>query len=147
MPSSSPKAYPFAAACCAARCAAWCAALCSIVLYCGMPPDLSLRNCTGQDSSGSSAQPCRKPYLEGPPVIVSPGEKVPFTLGQVAVFLAVARTGGPTSAAQALNISQPAVSKSVSGLEQVTLPPFSCLLLAPPQSGTAPKQQRIRTDS
>lgn len=53
-------------------------------------------------------------------MIVSPGEKVPFTLGQVAVFLAVARTGGPTSAAQALNISQPAVSKSVSGLEQVS---------------------------
>lgn len=54
-------------------------------------------------------------------MIVAPGEKVPFTLVQVAIFLAVARTGGPTLAAQVLDISQPAVSKTLSGLEQVSL--------------------------
>jgi len=52
-------------------------------------------------------------------VIVAPEVKVPFSLAQVAVFLAVARTGSPTSASLACSISQPAVSKSLSGLEQV----------------------------
>lgn len=67
-----------------------------------------------------AVQPSRQCLLpQAPPVMVAPGEKVPFTLVQVAVFLAVARTGGPTSAAQALAISQPAVSKSMNGLEQV----------------------------
>ncbi|DBB03856.1 TPA: hypothetical protein ACH3X1_012948 [Trebouxia sp. C0004] len=51
-------------------------------------------------------------------VIVAPEVKVPFSLAQVAVFLAVARTGSPTSASLACCISQPAVSKSLSGLEQ-----------------------------
>lgn len=75
----------------------------------------------GQNGAGRGCLLAQVQYPQGPSVIVTPGEKVPFTLVQVAVFLAVARTGGPTSAAQALNISQPAVSKSVGGLEQVSL--------------------------
>lgn len=52
-------------------------------------------------------------------VIVAPEVKVPFSLSQVDVFLAVARTGSHISASLARSISQPAVSKSLSGLEQV----------------------------
>ena len=48
-----------------------------------------------------------------------PEERLPFTLAQVAALLTVARTGSTRSAALALSISQPAVSKSLSGLEQV----------------------------
>ncbi|KAK9823685.1 hypothetical protein WJX72_004627 [[Myrmecia] bisecta] len=47
------------------------------------------------------------------------GEKVPFSLVQLVVFRTVARTGSLTAAGLALNISQPAISKSLSGLEQV----------------------------
>ena len=61
-------------------------------------------------------------------VIVAPEVKVPFSLAQVAVFLAVARTGSPTSASLACCISQPAVSKSLSGLEQVII--LSSFLIA-----------------
>ena len=49
-----------------------------------------------------------------------PEERLPFTLAQVAALLTVARTGSTRSAALALSISQPAVSKSLSGLEQVS---------------------------
>lgn len=54
-------------------------------------------------------------------VIVAPEVKVPFSLSQVDVFLAVARTGSHISASLARSISQPAVSKSLSGLEQVCI--------------------------
>lgn len=46
-------------------------------------------------------------------------ERVPFTLSQLAVFCLVARTGNFKSAALALSISQPAISKSLSGFERV----------------------------
>ncbi len=49
-----------------------------------------------------------------------PEDRLPFTLSQLAALLTVARTGSVTSAALALSISQPAVSKSLSGLEQVS---------------------------
>ena len=49
-----------------------------------------------------------------------PEDRLPFTLSQVAALLTVARTGSVTSAALALSISQPAVSKSLSGLEQAS---------------------------
>ena len=45
--------------------------------------------------------------------------RIPFTLMQLAVFQTVARTGSLTGAANSLSISQPAVSKSLSHLEQV----------------------------
>lgn len=76
----------------------------------------------GSVSNGSNGhQPqCTRPkgILPGT-VIVAPEVKVPFSLSQVEVFLAVARTGSTTSASLARCISQPAVSKSLSGLEQV----------------------------
>ena len=51
--------------------------------------------------------------------MVAPEMKVPFTLAQVAVFLAVTRTGSHRNARIACSISQPAVSKNLNGLEQV----------------------------
>ncbi|KAK9867694.1 hypothetical protein WJX84_007850 [Apatococcus fuscideae] len=52
--------------------------------------------------------------------------RIPFTLMQLAVFQTVARTGSLTGAANTLSISQPAVSKSLSHLEQG----LGCVLLA-----------------
>lgn len=46
-------------------------------------------------------------------------DKVSFTLVQLAIFLTVARTGNMKTAALILNITQPAVSKSLNTLEQV----------------------------
>ena len=60
---------------------------------------------------------------------MAPEVKVPFSLAQVAVFLAVARTGSTISASLACSISQPAVSKSLNGLEQVLTPALSSCML------------------
>lgn len=61
-------------------------------------------------------------------------QHVPAAPLQVAVFLAVARTGNLTSAASELGISQPAVSKSLHSLEQVgtalPVPPGAALFLS-----------------
>ncbi len=78
--------------------------------------------CAGHPTNGSSIhkqQMQAGQQAVAASVIVAPEVKVPFSLAQVAVFLAVARTGSPTSASLACCISQPAVSKSLSGLEQV----------------------------
>lgn len=72
----------------------------------------------GVATNGSSIH--QKHGSPGLSIIVAPEVKVPFSLAQVAVFLAVARTGSPTSASLECSISQPAVSKSLSGLEQVS---------------------------
>ena len=72
---------------------------------------------TGSHSLGVS----RAPGILPGSVIVAPEVKVPFSLSQVDVFLAVARTGSHISASLARSISQPAVSKSLSGLEQVCI--------------------------
>ena len=75
---------------------------------------------TGQTASHSSGGGRATGILPGS-VNVAPEVKVPFSLSQVDVFLAVARTGSHISASVARSISQPAVSKSLSGLEQVCI--------------------------
>lgn len=74
---------------------------------------------TGSHSPGGAIG-----ILPNTPIVV-PEVKVPFSLSQVDVFLAVARTGSYISASLARSISQPAVSKSLSGLEQVFLTCFT----------------------
>ena len=56
----------------------------------------------------------------GHPNSISPSDRIPFTLAQLAVFCLVARTGNFKSCALALSISQPAVSKSLSAFERVS---------------------------
>ena len=46
-------------------------------------------------------------------------DKIPFTLSQLIVFRTVALTGNGSAAALALSVSKPAISKSLSVLEQV----------------------------
>ena len=46
-------------------------------------------------------------------------DKIPFTLSQLVVFRTVAVTGSGSAAALARSVSQPAISKSLSLLEQV----------------------------
>ena len=51
---------------------------------------------------------------------LSPQDRIPFTLSQLAVFCLVARTSSFRSCALALSISQPAVSKSLAAFERVS---------------------------
>ncbi len=55
----------------------------------------------------------------GGPCGLTANDKIPFTLSQLVVFRTVAVTGSGSAAALALSVSQPAISKSLSLLEQV----------------------------
>ena len=61
-------------------------------------------------------------------------DKIPFTLSQLIVFRTVALTGNGSAAALALSVSKPAISKSLSVLEQVCTHLCSCPLLRPSYS-------------
>jgi hypothetical protein len=51
---------------------------------------------------------------------LSAADKIPFTLGQLVVFRTMALSGSGAAAALTLSVSQPAISKSLALLEQVS---------------------------
>ena len=101
--------------------------LCTYVLTINATTQMSEDGCMSVGASGGNGHSAthspggRANGILPGSVNVATEAKVPFSLSQVDVFLAVARTGSYISASLARSTSQPAVSKSLSGLEQVSI--------------------------